>query len=89
MKTLVTYVRPNKEPRQLSARLTPGALKLMDPLMEKLGFERVGKQDELFILGLARCSKCSCLFERRTGGAVLPDEAFCRRCIRRYWGGEK
>lgn len=89
MKTFVTYIRSGREPHVLAARLEQQTVPAMDELLERLGFSRVGKQEKLLRSGLAICSKCGSPFDSAKGGAVLTDEAFCRPCIRRYWGGER
>lgn len=89
MKQLVTYMRSNREPHVLAARIERKVIPAMDDLLERLGFQRVGKQDELVEAGLVVCSKCGGLFDPARGGAKLALEAFCRPCIKRHWGGHK
>lgn len=88
MKSLTTYIRSSREPRVLSARLDQSAIQKMDPILERLGYQRVGKQEELEGLGLVRCSKCNLMFPRGAG-VCLPDENWCRGCIKVTFGGHK
>jgi hypothetical protein len=85
MKVLYLREREGRHSRQPINVRSAAQLKTADRIMGRLGFTRLGSQYAL-PLEERGCKRCGQLFDK---GVHLPDESWCRRCIRITFGGER